>query len=299
VNVILTLLKTWLREIRANFLVLAVVLVMIGGAAAWHDGRFNIFLFVLTFVGVVAAHISVNLFNEYSDWKTGIDENTVRTPFSGGSGNLQKGLLKPEHVNSAAWIALSISFFIGLYLARVSGWPVLVLMAAGGGTIVFYTDYLTRWSLGEAASGITLGSFVVIGAYYVQTMSINSVIVWASIPPGILTMLLLFLNEFPDAEADRAGGRRHLVIILGKTSASIVYAVLLVTVYLVLAAGVLRGVLPGAVILGLLTLPVALGAGYRAIRYANHSSLIVSALGLNVIVVLVTDFLIALGFVIG
>lgn len=296
---ILTVLKTWLKEIRANFLILAVVLVMIGGAASWHDGRFNIFLFVLTVLGVVTAHISVNLFNEYSDWKTGIDDNTVRTPFSGGSGNLQKGLLEPGHVNYAAWITLSIAFFIGLYLAWVSGWPVLVLMAAGGGTIVFYTDYLTRWSFGEVASGVTLGSFVVIGAYYVQTMSINSAIVWASIPPGILTMLLLFLNEFPDTEADRAGGRRHLVIILGKTYASILYAALLVTVYAVLAAGVLREALPGAVILGLLTFPVALGAGYRAIRYANNSSLIVSALGLNVVVVLVTDFLIALGFVIG
>ncbi len=295
----LTLLKTWLKEIRANFLILAVVLVMIGGAAAWHDNMFNIFLFVLTVLGVTAAHISVNLFNEYSDWKTGIDDNTVRTPFSGGSGNLQEGLLEPGHVNYAAWITLSISFFIGLYLAWVSGWPVLVLMAAGGIATVFYTDYLTRWMVGEIIAGATLGSFVVIGAYYVQTMSINSAIVWASIPPGILTMLLLFLNEFPDAEADRAGGRRHLVIILGKTCASILYAALLVTVYAVLAAGVVRGVLPGAVILGLLTFPVALGAGYRTLRYAHNSSLIVSALGLNVVVVLVTDFLIALGFVIG
>lgn len=295
----LTLLKTWLKEIRANFLILAVVLVMIGGAAAWHDGRFNIFLFVLTVLGVTAAHISVNLFNEYSDWKTGIDDKTVRTPFSGGSGNLQKELIKPAHVNYAAWITLSISFFIGLYLAWVSGWPVLVLMAAGGIATVFYTDYLTKWMVGEIIAGATLGSFVVIGAYYVQTMSINSAVVWASIPPGILTMLLLFLNEFPDAEADRAGGRRHLVIILGKTCASILYAVLLVTVYAVLVVGVLRGVLPGTVILGLLTFPIALVAGYRTLRHAHNSSLIVSALGLNVGVVLVTDFLIALGFIIG
>ena len=73
--------STWLAEIRANFLILSVVLVMIGAAAAWNDGSFNSVLFLLTVFGVVSVHISVNLFNEYSDWRTGIDENTDRNSF--------------------------------------------------------------------------------------------------------------------------------------------------------------------------------------------------------------------------
>ena len=199
----------WLKEIRANFLVLAVVLVMIGVAAAWHDGSFNSGIFIITLIGVVTVHISVNLFNEYSDWKTGIDENTERTPFSGGSGNLQKGLLKPFQVRLAAWITLTVAFFIGLGLAWISGWPVLILMGVGGIATVFYTDYLAKLIIGELAAGITLGSFVVIGTYFVQTGEITSGIIWASVSPGILTMLLLLLNEFPDIEADRAGGFRY------------------------------------------------------------------------------------------
>ena len=289
----------WLKEIRANFLVLAVVLVMIGGAAAWRDGSFNTVYFIATVIGIVFAHISVNLFNEYSDWRTGIDEKTVRTPFSGGSGNLQNGFLKPVQVYRAAWITLAIAFLTGLGLAWVSGWQILLLMALGGAVIVFYTDYLTRWMLGELASGLTLGSFVVIGAYFVQTGSITSGIIWISIPPGLLTTILLLLNEFPDVEADRLGGRKHLVIILGKKSAALLYAALLMVVYSVLIFCTVVGETPKAILLSFLAIPFAVIAAYRVICYPNDPEIMISALGMNVIVVLATDFLIALGFMIG
>ncbi len=289
----------WLKEIRANFLILAVLLVMIGGAAALHGGSFNNVIFIVTVIGVVFAHISVNLFNEYSDWKTGIDERTVRTPFSGGSGNLQKGLLKPSHVRMAAWTALAVSFFIGLWLALMSGWPVLVLIGIGGITSVFYTDYFTKWMIGEIASGITLGSFVVIGAYYVQTEEITSGILWASVSPGILTALLLLLNEFPDVEADRTGGRRNLVIVFGKRVSEIIYAVLLMFVFMVFILGIVTGEMPVGVLLCFITFPLAVYNAYRVLRYGNETMKIIPALGANVIIVLSIDFLLAVGYLIG
>ncbi|MFC1693869.1 prenyltransferase [Candidatus Latescibacterota bacterium] len=294
-----SVMHTWLKEIRANFLVLPVALVMIGGAAAYCEDIFNPVLFIITLFGVTAAHISVNLFNEYSDWRTGIDERTKRTPFSGGSGNLQKGLIAPGHVRTAAWVTLALAFFTGAGLLAVSGWQVMIFMALGGVTVVIYTDYLTKCMLGEIAAGFALGSLVVLGAYYVQAGSLTSTIVWASIAPGLLTMLLLLLNEFPDAEADKVGGRRHLVIVLGKQRAAVVYSILLASVYIILVLGVITGELPGTVLISLATIPFAAGAMYHALRYANDSERIVTALGLNVIVVLATDFLIALGFLLG
>ena len=289
----------WLKEIRANFLVLAVVLVMIGGAVAWHDGSFNTGIFIITLIGVVAAHISVNLFNEYSDWKTGIDENTERTPFSGGSGNLQKGLLKPFQVRLTAWITLTVAFFIGLWLAWVSGWPVLILMGVGGIATVFYTDYLAKLIIGELAAGITLGSFVVIGTYFVQTGEITSGIIWASVSPGILTMLLLLLNEFPDIEADRAGGRRHLVIVFGKRISGIMYSILLMCVYLIFILGAVKGTMPITVLICFITFPVAVYTVYSVLRYGSEKQKIIPALGMNVMVVLITDFLLTVGYLIG
>lgn len=291
--------KIWLREIRANFLVLAVVLVMIGGAAAWHDSSFNSGIFIITLIGVVAAHISVNLFNEYSDWKTGIDESTEKTPFSGGSGNLQKGLLKPFQVRAGAWITLTVAFFIGLGFAWVSGWPVLIFIGIGGITIVFYTEYLTKWMIGEFASGITLGSFVVIGTYFVQTGEITSGIIWASVSPGILTMLLLLLNEFPDVEADRAGGRRHLVIVFGKRVSGIIYSILLMCVYLIFIFGTVKGTMPVTVLLCFFTFPFAAYTVYYVLRYESEKQRMITALGMNVIVVLATDFLLTVGYLIG
>ncbi len=289
----------WLKEIRANFLILAVLLVMIGGAAAWRDGSFNFVYFIVTVIGIVLAHISVNLFNEYSDWKTGIDSHTDRTPFSGGSGNLQQGLLKPSQVRLASWLTLLTAFLIGLWLASVSGPAVIVLMVVGGLTTVIYTDFLVKWMIGEIASGITLGSFVVIGAYYVQTGEINAGIVWASISPGILTTLLLLLNEFPDAEADRAGGRRHLVIVFGKRVAGAIYSVLLLTVYGVIVLGVIWRAMPATVLIGLLTSPLALATSVKVMRYRSDMPKLFPAFGMNVIIVLTTDFLLTLGYLIG
>lgn len=286
-----------MKEIRANFLVLAVILVILGGAAARYEGIFDVPLFFVTVAGVVLAHISVNLFNEYSDWKTGIDEYTERTPFSGGSENLQAGLLPPEQVRTAAWMTLFAAFLIGIWLMFQSGWPVLVLMGIGGFSAVFYTDYLAKWLIGELMSGLSLGSLVVIGAYFVQTGSISSTILWASIPPGILTALLLFLNEFPDAEADRKGGRRHMVIAFGYRRAGVVYAVSVAGMYAVLGAGVFLGELPMPVLAGLLTVPLGCAAAYRALRYYDNIPKLLPALGMNVLLVLATDFLMAVGFI--
>jgi 1,4-dihydroxy-2-naphthoate polyprenyltransferase len=291
--------QIWLRETRANFLILSVLLTAVGGAAGWHDGSFSMGLFLLTVIGVVAAHTSVNLFNEYSDWRTGIDEHTIKTPFSGGSGILQEGLLKPRQTLIAAWGSLLFAFSIGLGLAWNSGWMILVFMAAGGLTSIFYSDYLARWTLGEVASGITLGSMVVAGAYYVQTGTITHSVIWASIPPGILTALLLYLNEFPDTDADRAGGRKHLVIVLGKPKAAILYALTLLSMYIILIAGVLAGKNPIGVLLGLLTFPIALWTIYLTLRYHSDTPRLIPAQGLNVIIVLVTDLLMTLGFIIG
>ncbi|MFC1552966.1 prenyltransferase, partial [Candidatus Latescibacterota bacterium] len=208
-------------------------------------------------------------------------------------------LLRPSQVRLASWLSLSVSFFIGLWLASVSGWPVLVLMGIGGITTVFYTDYLTKWMIGEIASGVTLGSFVVIGAYFVQTGEINSGIIWASVSPGILTMLLLLLNEFPDVEADRAGGRKHLVIVFGKRISGIIYSILLLSVYLVFILGVVKSAMPATILIGLLTLPIAVVTIVKVIRYGNEMPKLVPALGMNVIIVLATDFLLTVGYLIG
>ncbi|MBN1595435.1 prenyltransferase [candidate division FCPU426 bacterium] len=289
--------KTWFTQIRAPFLLLAVVLTMVGGAAAGRDGQFHSGRFLLTMLGVVLAHMAVNLFNEHADHRTGIDRCTRRTPFSGGSGNIQQGRTRPGEVLTAAWTTLIAAFAIGCYLAWISNGWILALMLAGGVTAVYYTSHFARWTLGELLAGVNLGTLVVIGAYMVQTGVLTGAVVWLSLPPGILTALLLLLNEFPDADADRQGGRRHLVIRLGWQKAALLYAGGMGLQYFLLIFGVWMKWLPAGMWLALATLPLAVLAAYRALRFGNRHDKMLIALGANVSVVLGTNVIIAVAYI--
>lgn len=290
------MIKTWANQIRLPFLLLSVVLVLIGGAVALDDGVFRGFHFALAMLGVALAHVAVNLFNELSDNRTGIDQRTRRTPFSGGSGTLQSGGLSPRTVLHVTLVILMTAFAIGVYLTVVSGWQLMIFILAGGIATVFYTSHLARWLVGELAAGACLGTFVVLGTYYAQAGTLTAPVVWLSIPPGILTALLLLLNEFPDVEADRSGGRRHLVIILGRRKAAVVYTVALAIAYLILIVGVIAAWFPATVLLALATLPLAMKASVTALRHGEVFEKMVPALGANVGVVLGTDLLIAVAY---
>jgi 1,4-dihydroxy-2-naphthoate octaprenyltransferase len=286
----------WMAQVRAPFLLLAVALVLVGGAVAHDDGHFAALPFVLCLVGTVLAHASVNLFNELSDYRTGIDSRTRRTPFSGGSGNLQAGLTTESGVKWAAWGTLSAASAIGLYLVVQSGWVLLIFMIAGGLVTICYTDYLAKIALGELFAGLCLGSMVVAGTYLAITGALTATVLMVSVPPGILTSLLLFLNEFPDLEADSSGGRRHLVILLGKRISARIYATALAVCYGFLIWGVASGRFPGLILITLLTVPLALKAAVTVLKQYDSFEKMVSAQGANVGVVLGVDFLMAAAF---
>lgn len=250
---------------------------------------------------MVSAHSSVNLFNEYSDYNTGIDFNTNRSPFSGGSGMLPTGKTKPAAVLNAAIITLIISAAIGIYFAIVAHWSILALSVIGGLSIVFYTPFLAKIALGELIAGLSLGTLPVIGSYIALTatpdQSLSEIlpngVIWLSIAPGILTALLLFINEFPDVEADIKGGRKHLVIIMGRKRAALLYVIGLVATFVSIIGCMIAGILSWWGILALLTIPVALKAGTTALKEYNNTPKLIPALGMNVITVLATDLLLA------
>ena len=150
--------RIWLRQIRAPFLLLPAALVLLGTAIARSEGYFEPVRFILTFFGLLLAHISVNVFNEYSDYKSGIDFNTTRTPFSGGSAVLQERLLAPGTVYLFGLFCLATAFVIGIYLIVQVGWQLLPLILFGGLTCYFYTSYLTKLPVAELVAGLGLGS---------------------------------------------------------------------------------------------------------------------------------------------
>ena len=289
-------LAVWSQQVRAPFLILAVALTLVGIATAHWHGFHHPGHSLLLVLGVVLAHASVNLFNELSDHRTRIDENTVRTPFSGGSGMLQAGLTTSRQVTLAAYGTLLGAGAIGLYFCLASGWPILVLMTSGAVAIRFYTSHLSRWLIGELASGLTLGSFVVIGVHYALTRFMTLDIIYIALVPGILTALLLFLNEFPDAEADRRGGRRHLVIFLGKKKSAVLYAAALLLLFGLIAAGPFIQNIPYTVLMALATLPLGVAAAFLTLKHHHDPVRLVRAQGLNVALVILTDLLLAVAY---
>ena len=304
-------LSIWMAQIRANFLLLSVFLVLIGLATAYKYqdpvSSFNWFHAFLLISGVISTHISVNLFNEYSDFKTGIDLHTNRTPFSGGTGMMVEGMVKPAKVLGAAILTLIIGLAIGVYFTIVSHLTILFLTITGALTIVLYTDYLAKYMLGEFFCGLTLGTFVVLGTYismnafpgqrFTDLLPVEVILI--SLPPGILTLLLLFLNEFPDVDADRQGGRRHIVIRYGMKKSAWFYIVGLVLTFGIILLMPLTGVSSYWLYLALLPLPFAVNAAIKALTYNGDFRTIIPALGANIMTVLGVDLLLAVGVFIG
>jgi 1,4-dihydroxy-2-naphthoate octaprenyltransferase len=290
------LVGVWFQQVRGPFLILSVALALIGIATAHWHGFDNVWHSVLLTAGVVLAHVSVNLFNEISDYKSKIDENTSRTPFSGGSGMLQAGRTTVGQVILLAYLALLAAGTIGLYFCLVSGWMILFFMVCGALAVRFYTSHLARWLLGELLSGLTLGSFVVIGAHYALTRFMTTDIIYIALVPGILTALLLFLNEFPDADADRKGGRRHLVIFFGKKKSAIIYASAVLLLFALVAAGPFILNIPYTVLIALATLPLGVAAVFLTLKHHDNPARLVLAQGLNVALVILTDLLLAVAY---
>jgi len=288
-------LKIFFLEARPQFLLLSVVLAFLGACIAWYDGAFNLGFAVLAFVGILLAHISVNVLNDYFDYRSGIDLETKRTPFSGGSGILPAGLLKPTQVLWFGVICLLLAIPIGVYFIIARGWLLLPLLLIAAICILLYTPFILKLRWPEWAPGLGMGTLPVLGAYFVQTAAYTLPAIVASIPSGILVHNLLLLNEFPDVEADKKADRKTLPITMGKKKAGIVYSVLTVVVYLWIV-GIAVAEQKPVLLIPLLTIPLAIKAIQGALK-PHEMDKLVPAMGNNVLVVLLTQLLLGIGYI--
>jgi 1,4-dihydroxy-2-naphthoate octaprenyltransferase len=293
-------LKVWFLETRPQFLLLSVALAFLGTSVAWYYDAFHLGYALLAFFGLLLCHISVNVLNDYFDYKSGIDLEVRRTPFSGGSGILPASLLKPRQVLWLGLVSFLLAVPIGVYfvLALDNGWQLLPLLLVAAVCTLLYTPLLARLGWPEWAPGVGLGALPVLGVYFVQASAYTLPAVIASVPSGILVHNLLLLNEFPDAEADRKAGRKTLPITMGKKRAGIVYSALTMIVYLWIIGWVVAGKMPVFSLIALATLPLAVKAIGGALKPQEMNRL-VPAMANNVLVVLLTQLLLGIGYILG
>jgi 1,4-dihydroxy-2-naphthoate octaprenyltransferase len=258
--------------------------------------KINIGFAVLAGVGLLLAHASVNIINDWFDYRSGIDQKTTRTPFSGGSGMLPAGLLTPRQ---ALWLGL-IAFFliipIGAFFVLQSGWWLLPLLVIAAICILIYTPIILKTRFPEWAAGLGLGILPILGVYFIQASEYSLPAIFASVPSGLLVYNLLLLNEFPDIEADKDAGRRTLPITEGRRKASIVYSIMTILVYVWIILSVSLRQMPVFSLIALLTLPLAIKAIRGALKSEDFSKL-VPAMANNVMVVLLIQLLLGIGYI--
>ena len=285
------------RASRPNFLLLAPLCAGLGLAVAWQQGQPPELLHTfLVFLGAVLAHAAVNLLNEYDDFRSGLDMITERTPFSGGSGALPEMPSAARRVLWAGLGTLALVVAIGLYFLWLRGLPLLVLGAAGVVLVLTYTRWITRLPLlCLLAPGMGFGPIMVLGTVIALGASIDTTALLVSLVALLMVSELLLINQIPDAEADRAIGRRHLVITLGPEKAAHLVAGLLLASYGVIVAGVISGHLDMTGLIALAPLPAAIWISLRLPRVLAMPDQLNRVLGANVAVLLSTLALLVTG----
>jgi 1,4-dihydroxy-2-naphthoate octaprenyltransferase len=251
---------------------------------------------IAVMVAALCAHIAVNTLNEYQDFTSGLDAMTQPTPFSGGSGTLPR---HPEFARHVLWlsiIALLVTTVAGLFLVYSRGIHLLWMGLLGVVIIVAYTRWINRWSwLCLIAPGTGFGLIMVGGSYYALAGEMNGAVLLVALMVFFLVNNLLLLNQFPDIDADRQVGRNHFPIRYGTAVSQKVYLLFVLATFILLAGGLVTGLLPAAAALALFMLPIGLYAAFGAHRLQKDIARQPGFLAANVATSLLTPALLAVG----
>ena len=255
------MLSVWLRVIRVRFLLASVIAVSVALALNWwQNSSIELLDAALTFAGVMALHASVDLLNDFWDFKRGIDTKTTRTKMSGGTGVLPEGLLKPSSVYRAGVAFLIIGSAIGGYFVITDGITIAVILGFAILSIYFYSTKIVDSGLGEFFVAVK-GCMIVIGTFFIQSGEISVESILAGIVVGSLSSLVLFIASFPDHDADKSKGRKTLVIVAGKENAAKLFWIFPIVSYSAIVIGVSANMFPMFSLIVFLGVPLMIKSG--------------------------------------
>ncbi len=291
------MLSTWLRIIRIRFLLASVIAVSNGLAITyWKYSTIDPVYAILTYVGVVFLHASVDLLNDYWDYKRGIDIATKRTKFSGGTGVLPENLLKPRTVYIAGLVFLILGASIGTYFVAIRGVTIAIILGFAVIAIYFYSTRIVNAGLGELFVAIK-GAMIVLGSLYVQNATLEPAAIYGGAIVGLLSATVLFINSFPDYEADKSKGRRTLVIILGRKVASTTFPLFIIAAYALIAGGIFFGLTKVYCLICFVSMPLAIKSALSLRKDPQSIDNIVPAMASTVTYSRITGFLLALSYI--
>lgn len=293
------MLSVWLRVIRVRFLLASVIAVSVGLALVWwQNSPINVSDTILIFAGVMALHASVDLLNDFWDFKRGIDTKTKRTKMSGGTGVLPEGLLKPSSVYRAGIAFLIIGSVIGGYFVITDGIVIGIILGFAILSIYFYSTRIVDSGLGEFFVAVK-GSMIVIGTYYIQSGQITIESILGGIVVGVLSSLVLFIASFPDHDTDKSKGRKTLVIVVGKEKATKLFWIFPLISYSVIIIGIFTNLFPLISLITLLSIPLMIKSGLGLKKNYNSVENLIPFMSSTLKFSRITGTLFVISFLIG
>jgi 1,4-dihydroxy-2-naphthoate polyprenyltransferase len=249
--------QLWLMAARPPTLPAAVVPVLVGSAVGFAEGAFRLLPFLAALLAAVLIQVGTNFANDYFDFRKGADTAERLGPVR----VTQSGLIAPETVLRATILVFGLAALLGLYLAWVGGWPIVVIGVLSIAAGVLYTGGpfpLGYNGLGDLFVFVFFGLVAVCGTAFLHLGMVPPLAWLVALPVAMLATAIIVVNNLRDADTDRAAGKRTLAVLLGKNFARAEYALLTLGAYLVPPLAVVLGMASPWALLPLLTLPLAL-----------------------------------------
>jgi 1,4-dihydroxy-2-naphthoate polyprenyltransferase len=247
--------QVWLLAARPRTLPAAASPVVVGIALALADGRFRLGPALAALLAALLLQVGANIANDVFDFHRGADTSARLGPLR----VTQAGLLQPQQVLVGMWVTFALAGLLGVYLAFVAGWPVLLIGLAAIAAAILYTGGplpFGYYGLGDLFVFIFFGPVAVCGTYYVQAGQLSPAVGWASVPIGLLTTAILVVNNLRDIETDRLAGKMTLAVRLGASGARIEYLLCVGIAYLVPLLMWIQGISTAWVLLSWLSIPL-------------------------------------------
>lgn len=294
--------KNYIKALRAPFLAGSIIPVIIGTTTAYIAGAFSFPMMFAAAVGIAALHLAANLLNDYYD-ASGSDPVNVRlTPFSGGSRVIQDSELRPWAVLAMAILFFLLGIATGiwfLYQGRLLVIPIGLLgLFAGWAYSAPPLQFMSRgW--GETVIFFAFGPLVTLGTHYVITGDLSLTAFLTGIPQGFFITAVIWINQFPDYEADSKAGKTNLVVRLGPGPARYVYCAIMLAPFLAVILMIAAGAYSFLAMFSFIAFPPALKAMRIAWKeYLSHQG-IVPAQALTIQTLIFHGLLLSLGLFMG
>jgi 1,4-dihydroxy-2-naphthoate octaprenyltransferase len=246
---------------------------------------------------------ALTMLNDTLDYLYGTDASgsEVKNPYSGGSGVLVDGIIKPGEMLAVVALFYLIALGIGVYLSFAVGFTVLYIVFVGFFISIFYSAKPFRFAyrgIGELAMLIGYGPVITLGAYFIQTGELAPLSAIAGLVPGMLMWAMIVVNEIPDYEEDKRAEKRNLVVRVGREKGKDLFILSLAGIYAFIAGSVLAGLFPIYALLAFFSMPFAINSARYLRQYYLDKVRVAAANREMVKVYSSTMLLLTLGFLI-